>query len=68
MSTFHYCDIFEIVILRDLFGIIVSDVSVCGQLAPLFLDCGEAEFHGRKQVVEQSCSPCGSQEADRERG
>jgi hypothetical protein len=68
VSAFHYCDISDIITLRDLFGLIVSDVSVPDHLAPMFLDYGEVEHHGRKQVVEQSCSPHGNQEADRGRG
>jgi hypothetical protein len=30
-----------------------SKVSVHGLLAALFLDCGEAEHHGREHVVEE---------------
>jgi hypothetical protein len=55
-------------ILRDLFELIVSDVAICDHLAPLCLDSDEAEHHGRKQVVEQSCLPHGNQEADRGQG
>jgi hypothetical protein len=35
----------------------VSEVPVHGQLAPLFLACGEAAHHGRESEVVLSCSP-----------
>jgi hypothetical protein len=33
---------------KDLFWLVVSEVSVHDQLTALFLGCGEAEEHGRR--------------------
>jgi hypothetical protein len=48
------------------FWFMVSSFSVHGCLAPLLSACDEAEYHGGKQVMEQSCTLNGSQEAKRE--
>jgi hypothetical protein len=40
--------------LQDFFWFMVSEDSVPGHLAPLFLGHGEAEYHGRKHLAEQS--------------
>jgi hypothetical protein len=44
----------------------VSEVSVHGQSLPHFWVQDEAEHHGSNCVMEQSCSPHGSQEAESE--
>jgi hypothetical protein len=51
---------------KTYFGL-VSEVSVYGQLVSLFQAYYEAEYHGREQLIEQSCSSHGGQEAERER-
>jgi hypothetical protein len=49
-------------------GKLISEISVQGHLAPFFLSHSKAEYHGKEQVVEQSCLPHGNWEAERERG
>jgi hypothetical protein len=50
--------------LERLFWLMVSEVSVHGQLAPLFLEGIRPPW--QKTVVKQSCFPHGSQEAERQ--
>jgi hypothetical protein len=45
--------------------ILISEVSVCGWLAPLFLCHGETKHYGGRMWGEHSCSPYGGQEAQR---
>jgi hypothetical protein len=46
----------------------VSEVPVHGHLASLLQVCGEAENHGAEDIMEQSCSLHGGQEAERKTG
>jgi hypothetical protein len=45
----------------------VSEVLVCGWLAPLLWACDEAEHQDGEDVVEQSCSSYERGEADTDR-
>jgi hypothetical protein len=48
---------------KSLFWSMVSEVLVHGHLASSLWIYGKAEHHGREYMVEQSCSPHGSQKA-----
>jgi hypothetical protein len=49
---------------EKLFCLTVSEVSVHGHVLCWFWACGETEHHGRKQVLEPSCSPPSSKESE----
>lgn len=50
---------------KDWFWFIISEISVHGPLALLFLDQWWDKHHGKEGLTKQSCSPCGSQELER---
>jgi hypothetical protein len=53
---------------KTLFWLVVSEVSVHGNLAPLLWTCSKAEHHDGEGILEHSCSPHGMQEPNRRRG
>jgi hypothetical protein len=57
----------KITLKKERFGVLVSEVSVYGGLSPLLSVCDEAEYHGRKRMEDQNCSPQGIQETGQDR-